>query len=311
MVKDLVSVVIPTYQREKPIRKTIESVLNQTYQNFEIIVVDDGSKDKTKDVVLSYSDARIKYFYQENSGSQVARNKGLKEAIGEYISFLDCADEWYPHFLEKCLLLLKKDESDCVYVYTGIDTENGKIIPRELATLSGFIYKEGLEQGYITSPSALMVRKSCFDKIGYWDEALVASQDDDICFRLAKYYKFSLIPEILTYMCPKDAVSITSVSSRVADGWWALWQKYKNEVIENCGKQTLIKHYHSCFERYKRLHDRQKQKAVLKELLRTKFDITSLIKLIDLYIPEIYKKEKKGNRRRITILGLIKISYKK
>ena len=103
MQKDvLVTVVIPTYNRANIIINTIKSVLSQTYQNFEILVIDDGSTDNTKEVVLGISDNRIKYFYQENAGAQAARNAGLRNAKGKFISFLDCADEWFPSFIEKC-----------------------------------------------------------------------------------------------------------------------------------------------------------------------------------------------------------------
>src|SRR5437868_7134370 len=92
-----VSVIIPTYNRGKLITRAVNSVLNQTFNDFEIIIVDDGSKDETKNILMPYQNQkknRIKYFYQENRGISAARNRGIKESTGEYIAFLDSDDEW-------------------------------------------------------------------------------------------------------------------------------------------------------------------------------------------------------------------------
>ena len=279
-MKPLISVVIPTYNREKFIKNTIESVLNQTYQDFEIVVVDDGSTDNTKDVVASIKDKRIRYIYQENKGAQAARNKGLNNAKGNFISFLDCADTWYPTFIEKCLKMFTTTCCDCVYCYVGVDGTNNSIVPREIPTLSGYIYKEALEQGFITSPLSLMVKRKCFDNVGKWDENLKSCQDDDICFRLAKHYKFALIPEILSWAAPKDDVSISKDASRVADGWMILWKKYKNEVIQNCGIDVLIKQYIKCLKRYENIKNIKKQKMVLYEILKVRFSFKYFMKLL-------------------------------
>lgn len=254
------SVVIPAYNREKTIKRAIDSVLRQTYQNFEIIVVDDGSTDGTKDVVLSIHDDRIRYIYQENQGAQVARNHGLHLANGDYISFLDSDDEWLPGFLETVRDKFFDDISlGCVYCLTGITDITGHIRLAREDRLEGNIYAEALQQGYITSPSALSMKRSCFDEIGEWDVDFKACQDDDICFRLAKKYKFALIPEILalvhiSYDGCGDRIS-TSLR-RVADAWWQLWRKYETDVVEYCGKHTMANHYLECADRFAQLGDK-------------------------------------------------------
>lgn len=99
-----VSIIIPTYNSAKYIHDAIESVLNQTYQDFEIIVMDDGSIDNTKKVLRSYIESKkIRYFYQKNKGPSAARNKGIREAKGEYIAFLGADDIWHKKKLEKSI----------------------------------------------------------------------------------------------------------------------------------------------------------------------------------------------------------------
>src|SRR3989338_9975584 len=105
----LVSVVIPTYNGSRFIKETIQSVLDQTYTNIEAIIVDDGSKDNTPDIVKSINDSRIIYIRQENAGVSMARNNGINISKGEYIAFLDHDDVWLPCKLERQLLLFKEN----------------------------------------------------------------------------------------------------------------------------------------------------------------------------------------------------------
>ena len=113
------SVVIPLYNKQNYIKETIKSVLNQTFQNFEIVVVNDGSKDDSIKIIESIQDYRIKLVHQENSGVSVARNMGIKEANAKYIAFLDADDLWLPEFLQTIYELIQKCEqkADTVYVF--------------------------------------------------------------------------------------------------------------------------------------------------------------------------------------------------
>jgi len=109
----LVSVIIPTYNREEIIEKAIISVLSQTYTNIQLIIVDDGSEDKTELLVKKF--AGVEYIYQKHSGQSKARNTGLKHANGEYIASLDSDDTWNPLFLETCLLKIERENLDFVF----------------------------------------------------------------------------------------------------------------------------------------------------------------------------------------------------
>lgn len=129
MSKDLVSIITPTYNCAKFIGATIESVLNQTYQNFEMIIVDDASKDNTEEVVKSFKDKRIKYIrLSKNSGPAVARNTAMEEAKGKYMAFLDSDDLWVPTKLEKQIKFIKKNKYKIICSdYEQIDEEGNKL----------------------------------------------------------------------------------------------------------------------------------------------------------------------------------------
>lgn len=132
MEKGLVSIITPCYNGEKYIAQTIESVLAQTYQNWEMLIVDDGSKDRSAELVNRYAqkDSRIRLLCQENAGSAAARNNGLRNCRGQYIALLDADDLWLPQFLEKQIACLKANHALCVScAYNRID-ENGAEIMR-------------------------------------------------------------------------------------------------------------------------------------------------------------------------------------
>lgn len=131
MTKDLVSVITPCYNGEKYIGETIESVISQTYKNWEMIIIDDGSKDNSESVIKKYAekDPRIKYFKQENGGSAAARNNGIRRADGQYIALLDADDIWLPEFLKKQISFMKRKKVICVACsYDHIDDSSKPIL---------------------------------------------------------------------------------------------------------------------------------------------------------------------------------------
>lgn len=118
--KPVFSVIIPTYNREKLIGRAIDSVLNQTFKDFELIIVDDGSTDNTKEIIERYTDQRIRYIYKENGGQNSALNKGIEFAKGKYVAFLDSDDEWLDEKLRKVYIKYHTDTNiDIVYHYVG------------------------------------------------------------------------------------------------------------------------------------------------------------------------------------------------
>ena len=260
------SVVIPSYNRERVIVRAINSVLGQTIQDFEIIVVDDGSKDNTENVVKSINDNRIKYVRQDNAGACVARNTGIVHSQGLYVSFLDSDDEWFPQMLEKQLEVYQSDkEIGCVYSNLQVVDSKGDVhsFGKQFGA-KGNCYSEVLRQGYMAPTTVLSAKRECFDIVGCFDVTLPASQDDDMCFKLAKDYKVGYIDEIMADMYVGQMNRISVNKKRVADGWWMLWRKYESDVISLCGYETICKHYLQCMKRYAEIDDKEAYENVFK-----------------------------------------------
>lgn len=198
--KPKVSVIIPTYNRANLISRAIQSVLNQTYQDFEIIVVDDASRDDTKIVVNNFNDDRIIYIRHEiNKGGGASRNTGIKMAQGDYIGLLDDDDEWLPEKLEKQVIKFQDSSEEVGLIYSGfyyILEKNDTVMYEVYPTLSGNVYVELLKGCILGSPTPL-IKKSSFEKAGFFDEELPGCQDWDMWIRISKYYEFDYVPEIL------------------------------------------------------------------------------------------------------------------
>ncbi len=251
-MENIFTIVIPTYNRQNIIGNAIECIKEQTYSNWELIIVDDGSTDNTEDVVKRYlnEDGRIKYIKQINMGPDSARNTGLQFALGDLIYFMDSDDVCFPNFLEKCFSEFEKDSSvGAVYCQTGL-YRDGEIIQARNDVLEGNIYREALIQGYVTSPSFLTMRTETVRAIDGWKTDVGICGDDDICFRLANVTKFKLIDEVLGVFTVSGDDHFSFNKKKSADGWWKLWNKYENDVIKYCGKQVIFRHYYEVFHRY-------------------------------------------------------------
>jgi len=247
MEQPIFTVIIPTYNREKFLKRTIDSILTQTFKDFELIIVDDGSTDNTRGLIEAYNDNRIVYIHQGNSGCCAAKNIGLHNAKGEYIAFCDSDDTWMPQKLEKHIQKYREDdEIKVVYNFTGIiRTEHGipKIVLAREDTCEGWCYKEVLEQGYLTSPSFLTCKKECFDKIGMLQTTFVNCEDDDLCFLLCKYFKVGLVREILGIYYADASNRISEKKKLCADDFLKFWNKWSVEVEKICGKKSLRDKY--------------------------------------------------------------------
>lgn len=241
------TVIIPTYNREEFLKRAVDSILAQTFKDFELIIVDDGSTDNTKSLLDAYDDTRIVYFYKENGGQNSAVNVGLKNARGEFIAFCDSDDTWMPEKLEKCMEKYQEDkEIKVVYSLTGmVSTENGeqKIVAVRNDSCEGWCYKEVIEQGYLTSPSFLTCKKECFDVIGFLPTDVFLCQDDDLCFRLCKNFKVGLVKEILGVYNFDASGRIMTQKKRCADDYVKFLGKWSNEIEEVCGIDLLVKRY--------------------------------------------------------------------
>ena len=239
-----VSVVIPTYNREHLIGKSIQSVLDQTYKDFEIIVVDDGSSDNTKEVIKSFADARIRYVrHQQNKGGNAARNTGIELSRGEYIAFQDSDDEWLPEKLEKQMKVFGSALADVGVVYTRYwKIENDEKIDTQFSWVKqkeGNIHKELLKGNFVTT-SSMVVRKECFEKAGVFDERLPRAQEWELVIRFSKYYNFECIDEpLLISYCTPDSISANDKA--LIDALLIIIQKHFNEFTKD--KELLSTYY--------------------------------------------------------------------
>jgi glycosyltransferase involved in cell wall biosynthesis len=194
----LISVVIPAFNAEKTIRQTIESVVNQTLTDLEIIVINDGSTDSTIDVVNSVKDSRLQVFSYPNEGVTVSRNRGVSKAVGEFISFLDADDLWIPNKLESQLQALRSHpEASVAYSWTNFIDADGKFLsPCHRVKVTGDVYSKLLVQNFLDNGSNILVRADALKTIGGFDQSLSLAEDWDIGLRLAARYQFVVVPEV-------------------------------------------------------------------------------------------------------------------
>ena len=194
-----VSVVIPTYNRAHVVHRAIDSVLGQTFADFELIVVDDGSTDGTEAVLSTYTDPRIRYLVQlVNRGVSAARNRGIKEARGEFVAFLDSDDEWFPEKLERQVNRFRRAPDNVGLVYCGVETVGRPTGPWIYEPAHrGDIYNKLLERNVIHTGSGAMIRRSVVCAAGYFDEDIPAIEDYDYWLRIARHYRFDYVPDPL------------------------------------------------------------------------------------------------------------------
>lgn len=217
------SVIIPAHNAAPYIKNSIESVLAQSINDFEIIVVDDGSTDETKSVVLSLADARIRYIYQENGGVSSARNTGIKNAKGEYVCFLDADDIWKDCHLEVVSNLIDRFPACNVYL-TGyeIRLQNGDVINKRFSDnieekQSDNVFKDIWECGYFIHTNSVVCRTNVFDTVGLFEMGIKNGEDDDMWYRLFLYYSVAISSKITTVYIREN--SRATVSKVFVDDW--------------------------------------------------------------------------------------------
>jgi glycosyltransferase involved in cell wall biosynthesis len=190
-----ISVVIPTYNRVRYLKQALDSVLGQTFRDFDIIVVDDNSTDGTKELVASYGGG-VRYILQENRERAAARNNGIRNSNSEYIAFLDSDDMWMPDHLEVCLKALRQDtEAGLSFSGSYMVDEEGKMISKlGLRPFNGYV-SEYIVAEYSSggcNASSCLIRKKIFDRAGYFieDRALSGSEDWEMWARISFFAKF-------------------------------------------------------------------------------------------------------------------------
>lgn len=199
----LIDVVIPSYNYGRFLQESIKSVLGQTFQDFHLFIIDDGSTDNTREVVSRYQllHSNIQYFFQENRGLPAARNTGLKLSTAPFIAFLDADDVWMPEKLEETLKPFYAQPNLGV-VYTLIEMVDGWgnhiAQERPCTPVRGDVFHQLLFNNSIAgSSSSVLVRRECIKKVGSFDESLPSCEDWDLWLRIARFFPFDYIAKPL------------------------------------------------------------------------------------------------------------------
>ena len=203
----LVTVVIPVYNGAEYIERTLRSVLQQTYENIEVLVVNDGSTDRTAEIVagMARNDSRVKVFHQENQGVAAARNRGIHESRGELIGFIDADDLWHPENLDEQVACFQSSGASVGLVYSwsfDIDQEDRPLGTFSAATIEGFVCKTLMCHYFIGNGSASLIGRDCLTAVGGYDCGLRAQsaqgcEDVDLALRIAERYEFRAVPRFL------------------------------------------------------------------------------------------------------------------
>lgn len=231
----IISVVIPSYNRGHCLKKCLESVLNQTFQDIEVIVVDDASTDETNALIMALSDPRIRYIAHEvNRGGAAARNTGIKAAQGEFVAFLDSDDTWVPQKLEKQLALLNEKGLEYGYVYSWFIRNNpqGEELGRDHFSIDGPALDKLLERNFIGTFSSIMVRRSALLSVDGLDEKMKSCQDWDLFIRLSRITKVCCVEEYLVHYLQnrKDKHRISSNPESIIQGHRRLLEKIGDDL---------------------------------------------------------------------------------
>lgn len=242
-----VSIIIPTYNRGRLIKRSIDSVLSQSYKNIEVIVVDDGSNDNTEEVVKGINDKRLKYIKLEgNHGACYARNVGIRKSSGDFIAFQDSDDVFDKYKMEKQLNNLIKCKSDLdfssIIVHFDSNSKASTVIPNgELKNnIKSSNILELLCKGNFISTQAILARKEIFDDI-IFDESLPRFQDYDLVLRIAFKYKISFTDEVLVDLYRQDD-SISNNTEKLKKAYSIMIKKNYNltEFQQNLFDDTMF-----------------------------------------------------------------------
>ena len=192
----VISVVIPAYNAETTILETIRSVQSQTFSDFEILLINDGSTDKTLELLSTIDEPRLKVFSFENGGLPVARNRGIDRAVGEYIAFIDADDLWTPDKLEfQVAVLQRQPESGVAYSWTKFINEEGDFLyAQKPIFFEGNVYPQLLIVNFVANGSNILVRRQAIEAAGRFDTQLKSAEDWDYNIRLAADCPFALVP---------------------------------------------------------------------------------------------------------------------
>lgn len=212
----MISVVIPLYNKQESITNTIRSVLNQNFQDFEIVVVDDGSTDESAIKVNDIQDSRIRLISQNNQGVSAARNKGIKEAKYEWIAFLDGDDLWENNHLEEIIKMMDVYPDDKVFVTSFEYSDNRNLFKHErnnsIYRIENY-FKEAVDEILVWT-SVVVLHIDCIKKVGFFKECLSYGEDLELWSRISKNYNF-IKSSSVTAIYKVDAENRSSLTKNI------------------------------------------------------------------------------------------------
>ncbi|MCK5096853.1 MAG: glycosyltransferase [Desulfobacteraceae bacterium] len=212
----IVSVVIPTYNRKDIISRAIESVRNQTYKNYEIIIVDDGSTDGTVDYIKNHYNNKIHCISQENQGASSARNKGISEAKGKYIAFLDSDDEWVDSKLTTQVAFLEENPEIALLCGRTYRSDNIKKVNSPLAQkITGNLFTILYSHSFVSTPTVI-VKKDVLDQVGAFDLNYKSAEDFDLWLKITHDYQCAFLPDLVAIVNRgKDNLSTDKITLHI------------------------------------------------------------------------------------------------
>ncbi|MDE6670623.1 MAG: glycosyltransferase [Ruminococcus sp.] len=229
----MVSVIIPSYNRSATIKRSVESVLNQTYKNLEVIVVDDCSTDNTEEVLKTINDSRLRYFcLDKNSGACTARNKGIELAKGEYIAFQDSDDEWLPRKLEIQLKAMKKSGAEVSFCkMKDLDYPDSHPLYTPSIKKSGIVSYKTLYTLVPVGTQAIVAKREVFENVKF-DFCLRKAQDVEWTFRAGRLYKFYYVNKVLVHRYLQNDSITMGGKAKALEAHLYILDKYRNDKNE-------------------------------------------------------------------------------
>lgn len=236
----LISIITPTYNRADFIEQAVDSVLGQTYANFELLIVDDGSTDNTRELLApALEDPRVYYFHQENQGQSVARNLALSHAKGDFVCFLDSDNYWPTGKLEHQVELFRQHpDYDVIYGDIIVIDEKGEEVSRKnMKRYSGHIARYMIRDNCVSMNTA-MARRRCFNELGAMSGERRVADDYDLWLRFSARFRFLYVPEFFAYYRVMDD-QISSDKTRRFDSNWRIITDFRQEFPDAMSEQEF------------------------------------------------------------------------
>ena len=264
----LVSIVIPTYNRKHIISRAIDSVLNQTYDHFEILVVDDGSTDGTSEFLKNRYKKTIRVIFQENQGASAARNKGIESARGKFVAFLDSDDQWLHTKLETQISFLEENPSVALLCARTYRADNPSKVNTYLSeAITGDLFSTLYTHSFVSTPT-VVVKKEVLEQVGGFDTRYVSAEDFDLWLKITRVYNCAFLPDyvaivnrggdnlskdkitlhyhaisILKKYFDKNIIPINKYKKVISDSYIALGRNYFKTGEKSLARKNFLKSF--------------------------------------------------------------------